>query len=201
MITTTTPVPAIARTGPRPDPTDNRLAYTAFGAAYVLGHGAAALAAGPDPVLLLPVWLPMALLFTGIAVASVAATVAALRGRRGAPEAEVVTGKLLGAAWLTGFGALFLAITGLSTAFGVPAAVQAVLWPAGSAIVVGLIYVAEGAARRNTLHYYLGTWLAVVGGGALMLPGAGPFVVLAVAGGGAYALATALEFRRIAAQR
>ena len=36
------------------------------------------------------------------------------------------------------------------------------LWLAGSGLVVGLLYLGEGAVRRNVLHYGLGIWLALV---------------------------------------
>ncbi|WP_090094815.1 hypothetical protein [Lentzea jiangxiensis] len=74
---------------------------------------------------------------------------------------------------------------------------QTVLWPAGSTIVVGLIYLAEGAVRGNELHYNLGTWLALVAAATLFVPGAGFFGVLAVLGGTAYLLAAFLESRRL----
>jgi hypothetical protein len=65
--------------------------------------------------------------------------------------------------------------------------------------VVGLIYLAEGAMRRNTLHYGLGTWLIMVATTALFLSGPGFFLLLAVAGGGGYIVAAVLERRRQAA--
>lgn len=175
---------------------DNRVAYAGFGLAYLLGHGAAAVSAGPSPLVQLPGWLPTALLATGLAVGTVAATLASTRAQRGAPEAEVRTGKLLGMAWATGFVALFLAITGLSTSLDMPE-LQSVLWPTGSGLVVGLLYLAEGAARRNTLHYALGSWLALISTAALFLATPGHYAVLAVAGGLAYAVATVLETRRL----
>ena len=101
-------------------------------------------------------------------------------------------------AWLTGFTALALAVTGVSTVFDKPE-LQTVLWPAGSTIVVGLIYIAEGAIRGNALHYNLGTWLMLVAAATLFIPGAGFFGTLAVLGGGAYLLAAFLERRRLAA--
>jgi hypothetical protein len=168
---------------------DNRVAYAGFGFAYVFGHGAAALSIGPS-------WLPMTLLGTGLAIGTIAATVAATRVQRGASAADVRTGKLLGTAWVTGFAALFLAITGLTTTLNMPE-LQSVLWPTGSALVVGLLYLGEGAARRNTLHYALGSWLALVATASLFFAAPGPFWILAVAGGGAYAVATVLETRRL----
>lgn len=187
-----------ARTGHRGgSEIDSRPAYTGFGLGYLLGHGAAALSHGTDPLVRLPGWLPLALLGSGLAVGTVASVVASARAQRNAPAAEATTGKLLGAAWVTAFLALFLAITGLSMTHGLPD-LQSLLWPTGSGLVVGLLYLAEGAARRNTLHYALGSWLALISTGALFLDAAGPFWVLALAGGGAYLVATGLETRRLA---
>jgi hypothetical protein len=149
---------------------DNRSAYVSFGLAYVLGHGAAALSRGTDPVLTMPAWLPMALLAAGLVAGTILSTLAATRAQRGVSKPEALTGKLLGAAWVTGF-------------------------------VVGLLYVAEGAVRRNALHYVLGTWLAMVSTASLFLGTPGLFTMLAVAGGGAYAVAAVLERRRLLAVR
>ncbi|MEV4048912.1 ABC transporter permease [Streptomyces sp. NPDC049744] len=170
--------------------------YVSFGLAYLLGHGSAALSQGDNAVLALPSWLPMALLGTGLAAGTIQATRAALRAQRATTDTLTLrTAQLLGALWVTAFVALFLAITGLSTAVDHPD-IQTLLWPTGSGFVVGLIYIAEGAVRRNTLHYALGTWLALTSTAALLLGNPGFYWVLTLAGGGAYALATILEHRR-----
>lgn len=187
------PAPVLPRVGG----VDNRSTYVSFGLAYLLGHGAAALSRGADPLLSLPAWLPLALLGMGFAVGTVCATRAALRAQRGAAEPDVLTGQLLGLSWAVGFGALFVAITGLTTTAGLPE-LQTVLWPAGSGLVVGLLYLGEGAARRNVLHYCLGAWLALISTAALFVGLPGFFAILALAGGGAYAVATVLEHRRLA---
>lgn len=175
---------------------DNLPTYISFGLAYVLGHGSAALSKGDSPLLDLPGWLPMTLLGAGLAVGTVLATRAALRAQRAATDPdEVLSSKLLGAAWVTGFAALFLVITGLASTVGDPD-VQNLLWPTGSGFVVGLIYVAEGSVRRNLLHYVLGTWLALTSAAALLLGDPAFYWVLTLAGGGAYALAALLERRR-----
>ena len=175
---------------------DNRATYISFGLAYVLGHGAAAISKGASPLLPLPGWVPMMLLGAGLAVGTVYATVAATRAQRGVSESDALSGKLLGASWLSAFTALFLAITGLAYTLDMPD-LQPVLWPTGSGLIVGLIYVSEGAARRNLLHYGLGTWLALISTAALFLGTPGLFWVLAIAGGGGYAVATVLERRRL----
>ena len=193
MTTLALPVSTPSTTTP-PGEVDNRAAYTSFGLAYLLGHGAAAVAGGG--LVTLPSWLPMTLLGAGLAAGTVFATLASTRAQRGASKTDVLSGRLLGLAWVSGFVALFLAITGLSGAVDQPD-LQTMLWPAGSGFVVGLLYVAEGAAHRNVLHYTLGTWLALVSTAALFFGTPGLFWVLAIAGGGAYAVASVLEHRRV----
>ncbi|MFF4420965.1 ABC transporter permease [Streptomyces sp. NPDC001549] len=198
MSSPATASPPVAHAHPtgRPREVDNRAAYLSFGLAYVLGHGAAAASQGAAPLLDLPDWLPMTLLGSGLVVGIVLTTAAALRAQRGATPPEILSGKLLGAAWIAAFTALFLAITGLTSVLDRPE-LQSVLWPAGSGLIVGLLYLAEGAVRRNLLHYGLGIWLALTSTAALSLTAPGLYWVLAVAGGGAYALAAALEHRRL----
>lgn len=169
-------------------------AYLGFAFAYVFGHGAALLSR--SGLVLMPGWLPIGLLGGGLAAGTILATSVSLRVQRTASPERRHAEKLVGAAWVTGFVALGLAITGLSTVFDEPE-LQTVLWPAGSTIVVGLIYIAEGAVRRNAVHYQLGTWLALVAAASLFVPAPGLFGVLAVLGGGAYLVAALLE-RRLA---
>lgn len=194
MTTATAPI-AVSPT--RPGEVDNRAAYIGFGLSYLIGHGAAAISTGTAPLVALPTWLPISLLAIGLVTGTVCATVAALRAQRAMPETEALSGKLLGLSWVVGFAALAVTITGLTATLDSPG-LQSVLWPAGSSLIVGLIYLAEGAARRNVLHYSLGAWLALVAGVALCFGASGPFWVLAVAGGIGYAIATILEFRRLA---
>ncbi|WNV85783.1 ABC transporter permease [Umezawaea sp. Da 62-37] len=175
---------------------DNRATYISFGLAYVLGHGAAALSKGADPLVALPGWLPMTLLGIGLAAGSVHSTIAAMGAQRGASKSDALSGTLLGISWAGGFAALFLAITGLTSIVDVPD-LQTILWPTGSGLVVGLLYLGEGAVRRNVLHYCLGTWLALTSSAALFLHTSALFGVLAVAGGGGYAVAALLERKRL----
>ncbi|ASO19698.1 hypothetical protein FHR81_000624 [Actinoalloteichus hoggarensis] len=184
-----------------PLPVDNRASYTAFAFAFVFGHGAFAVSTGPDPLLELPGWLPFVLLGLGIVPGVILALIAAKLAQFGADEASVAREKLVGTAWGTVFIALTMAISGMTSTMEMSADAQAVLWPTGAVFVVGMINIAEGAIRRNTLHYSLGSWLTLVGAGALFFSGAGALGVLAVAGGGAYALAAYLERRRLAKLR
>jgi hypothetical protein len=198
MTTAVLPAPtAITAAATRTGEVDNRATYLSFGLAYVLGHGATAVSTGADPLVRLPGWLPMTLLGFGLVAGSVYSTVAALRAQRGVGKADVLSGRLLGLSWVIGFTALFLAITGLTSTVDAPG-LSTMLWPAGSGFVVGLLYLGEGAVRRNVLHYSLGVWLALVSTISFAFGTPGLFWVLAVAGGGGYAVATVLEHRRLA---
>lgn len=191
-----TPIPAAEL--PSANKADNRPGYIGFAAAFLFGHGTAALSKGADPVLSLPAWVPLTLLGVGIVTGLVLIMKAGARAGRGADRSEQLAEKLVGTSWVTGFVALALAITGVATAFDLPE-LQDVLWPAGSVLVVGLINLAEGAVRRNTLHYGLGTWLTLIASASLFLDTPGVYGVLAVAGGAGYLVAAALEPRRLAA--
>jgi hypothetical protein len=196
MTTAALPAPAAVQPATTGD-IDSRAAYAGFGFAYVLGHGASAVSTGPDPLIALPAWLPMGLLGAGLAAGTVLAVLAAGRAQRGAGHHEALSGKLLGISWISGFAALFLAITGLAAELDRPD-LQTMLWPTLAGFLVGVLYLGEGAARRNVLHYGLGTWLALTSAAALLLGIPGLFWVLAIAGGGGFALAAVLESRRLA---
>ena len=196
MTTATMPSPAVAPSAGGGD-VDSRASYIGFGSAYVLGHGAAAVSLGPDPLIALPAWLPMALLGAGLAAGTVFATLASTRAQRGANPHDAFSGKLLGISWISAFAALFLAITALAGYLDMPD-LQTILWPTWAGFLVGVLYLGEGATRRNVLHYGLGTWLALTSTAALFLGTPNLFWVLAVAGGGGFAVAAALESRRLA---
>jgi hypothetical protein len=196
MTTATLPSPAEspASTGGE---VDSRAAYISFGLAYVLGHGASAVSLGSDPLIALPAWLPMTVLGAGLVAGTAFAMLAATRAQRGASQHDILSGKLLGLSWVSAFAALFLAITGLAAELDRPD-LQTMLWPTLSGFLVGVLYLGEGATRRNVLHYSLGTWLALTSAAALLLGMPCLFWVLAIAGGGGFAVAAVLESRRLA---
>lgn len=174
---------------------NNLPSYVSFGLALLVGYGAFALAHGADPILPTPSAVPAVLLLGGLLTAVTITGVVAARAQRGARGRDAVIGKMLAASWLVGFGALFLIITALSTALQ-EQLVHTLLWPTGSGLVIGLLYLAGGVAHRDLLQYGLGAWLAVTSSAALFLQGANVYWALALAGGGAYLVAAALEPRR-----
>jgi hypothetical protein len=180
--------------------TGNRPVYLAWGSAWAVGYGAMALDGGATPVLDLPALVAPGLLALGLLGATAVTGIATVRDQRGATGPATVAGTMVGTAWLTGSTALFPLITGLGRVLG-DDHLQTVLWPAGSALVVGLLHLAGGAVARDLVQYSLGTWLAAIGTAAVFLDTPGLYVVLAVAGAGGYAVAAALEPRRTAAAR
>lgn len=185
-------------TAPLPIVLDNRRTYIAFGLAWLLGHGSFFAAAGPDPLLPLPPWAPLAVLAGGMVIGTVIASVDGVRAMRGADRALTTANNLLSGMWVIGFAALAALITALSGVLGEPQ-VQTLLWPVGSGLVVGLVYLAGGAVHRDRLQYGLGAWLALVSTTALFLGTPSLSAVLALAGGGAFLLAAARERARRAA--
>jgi len=179
---------------------DNRLAYSGFTVAYLLGHGGAALSMGPDAAIAAPGWLPTSFLIGGMVVGTIASIVTGMRAQKAMNARDARAAMLASMAWITGFAGLFLAITGLAASTGDPG-LQTLLWPAGSAMVVGLIYLAEGSARHDSTHYALGSVLILLGGGVLFLPTAAALGILAVVGGAAYLAAALRVHRSLAAAR
>ncbi|MFF3228580.1 ABC transporter permease [Nocardia suismassiliense] len=167
---------------------DNRPSYLTFGLAWLLGYTAFALTYGDDPSLPIPSAVAPVLLLGGLLTGLVVTGVFAVRAQRGAHGREAVVGILLAASWLIGFAALYLIITALETALH-DVQVQTLLWPTGSGLVVGMIYLAGGSAYRDLVQYTLGAWLAVTSSAALLLDGANLYWVLAIAGGGGYLVA------------
>lgn len=195
------PVPAEATTSrPHPASADLRAAYGWFAGAFLFGHGGFAVSQGDDPLMELPLWVPLLLLAIGVVGGMTAAMRAGGRVQSGAGKDELLGEKLLGTAWATGFIALALGITGLANTHGM-SDLQNLLWPTASVFLVGLINIGEGAVRRNVTHYNLGSWLALVSTAALFFPVPVAFWVLSLGGGGAYVLAAILEPRRLAKLR
>jgi hypothetical protein len=80
------------RTGSR---IDNRLSYLSFGIAWLVGHGAAALAHGDDPLVAMPDALPGTLLAAGLTAAIAITATVVSRAQRDAPAAAAAAGRML----------------------------------------------------------------------------------------------------------
>lgn len=170
---------------------NNRPVYLAWGAAWLAGYGS--LAAGP--MFGLPDLLGPAVLIAGLITATAVTVVETIRGQRGITGPAKLSGTLFGVAWAIGFSALFLLITAVATRQADPT-LPTLLWPTGSAVVVGLMYLMGGAIQRDLVQYALGIWLAMLGAAAMFAPVGPHYAVLVLAGVPAYLIAAALEGRR-----
>lgn len=188
---TTASPPTSHRAPPR---VDNRLPYLAWGLAYLLGYGLFALSKGPTPLLALPAALPAVVLVVGLFTAAAVSVVSVIRAKRGGDGAQDLPGTLFGISWIVGFMALFLLITALAGTLD-DERVQTLLWPVGSGLVVGLLYMMGGALDRDLVQYGLGTWLALVTAAGLFLGTPGLYWVLALVGSAGYLTASALDHR------
>lgn len=176
---------------------DNRSSYVAWGLTWLVGQGAFALSAGSDPLVPMPALLPAALLGAGVVASMVVTARATVRAQRGVTGPAKLTGTLVGGGWGVAFTSLFLLTTALAGVLG-DQHVQTLLWPAGTGLVVGLMYLLGGTVQRDLHQYALGAWLALTATAGLFLGLPGLYWVVAVAGGGAYLVAAALEPRRLA---
>jgi hypothetical protein len=103
-------------------------------------------------------------------------------GTRG-PSAR--TGAMYGWAWTLGFVAYPFIISGVARADASPEVI-ALIANALACVVVGLMYLAGGAAFGDTGLYVLGLWILLVGGVATLAGIPGSYLVLATAGGGGF---------------
>lgn len=192
---TTAPAPGAVPAPAAPVVQDNRPAYLAWGLAWLVGYGAFAVSSGVDPLVPLPTIVPLVLLGAGVLGALVVSALGIARDSRGVTGPAALQGTLFGGAWVIGFLALYLLITALSGQ--VPdELVSITLWPAGSALVVGLLYLMGGALYRDLLQFALGTWVALVGTAAVFAGTTGQYAVAALVGSAGYFTAAALEGRR-----
>jgi hypothetical protein len=162
--------------------------FLAWGAAWVLGYGAAYLSirnqhpySGPAPwaYVILGVSLALAATFTGIVTT---------RASRGVDGPSAQSGMFYGLSWPIGFVALFSLVGALGHA-DAPDRVVGLVASAGPALLVGVIYVVGAAIWRSTAMFALGAWLClVVAVGAYA--GVVDFAaIMAVAGGGGFLVA------------
>lgn len=181
---------------------DLALIYAVWGVALLIGEGSFFLSVWDGPVRL-PLWLAgvlLALLLTGAGVSMGLHVATRVLGVRGSSARQ---GRYYGWCWTIGFVALSLVINGVARG-GAPTATVGALWASGSALVIGLLYMAGGALWQDRGQFWLGVWFAVIAGTAGLLGSPWAFLVLSVAGGGGLLLASgvalALRHRRRAAR-
>jgi hypothetical protein len=160
--------------------------YATWGVAWTLGFTAYALAA--DGVA--PVWAGGATFFVLLVAAMVVTWVHIGRATRGVRGVSAEVGAMYGWSWALGFAALAAINTGL-IGMGLTDEQIAVLWPATSLLIVGVLYLAGAALWRDRFQFGLGVWVLVTDAVSVFAGVPANYVVLAVAGGGGFLVAAA----------
>jgi hypothetical protein len=99
-------------------------------------------------------------------------------------------GAMYGWGWLLGFGCVGAIITGL-VRVGITEEQSALLNPALSLLVVGLLYLGGGALWRDRVQYGLGVWILATDAVSVFAGVPGNYLVLSIAGGGGFLVAAA----------
>jgi hypothetical protein len=169
---------------------DARVVLGAWGVAWFVGFGVFWLAADRDggPLLAVPP-VVVGLLF-GLLLLSAATTTAVMSARatRGVSGASSRTGAIYSCGWLLGFAMLPAIVLGADRLGASPEA-TALLWPAVSSLVVGLMYVAGAAAFADLTQFLVGAWIMVTTGVGCLLGLPALYLVMCVAGGGGFLVA------------
>ncbi|PPK92013.1 hypothetical protein CLV92_11857 [Kineococcus xinjiangensis] len=170
---------------------DPVLIYGAWGVAWLVGFLLFALSLGGSGLLGLSAGAAAPVLGLLLLAAMVITTVHTARATTGIAGPGATSGALYGWSWLLGFAALAALIASLHRYTADPQ-VFAVLSAGGSALVVGLLYLAGGALWREPHQFALGAWILLTGCGGALLGLPGLYWAMSLAGGGGFLLTAAV---------
>ena len=172
---------------------DERLLFGAWGVAWFVGFGAIWLAS-PEreggPLLPVPGWSVGLLFFLLLVSAGAVTAVHSIRIGRGVTGTSSRTGAMYGWGWALGFAMLPAIVLGAQR-LGAPPAATAMLWPAVSGLVVGLLYVGGAVAWDDLTQFTIGAWIMVTTGIGCLLGLQALYLVMCLAGGGGFFAAAA----------
>lgn len=173
---------------------DDRLLYSVWGVAWGVGSLARWLTAGDSPRIdasYASGWLLGLLLTTAFVV-----TVLHIKGRVGGIYGRSARlGRLHGATWAVTFTAYGLISAGLGRAdvsYEIATAMASVL----PCFIVGILYMSGATLWEDHLQFFLGAWIVLVSGIAMLIGFPDHFLVLAIGGGGGFVVAAGLAARR-----
>lgn len=164
---------------------DERVVYGVWALAWGLGYLAMWTWAGPEG----QPGLPGPIVFGVLIAAAVVATVVHIESRTrgiGGPDAEA--NRMLGWAWPLGFLGSSL-VAGAVGRAGIDGEAAAIVYNAMPCLVVACLYMASGIAFTDRRQFVLGGWIAVVVGLASFSGAPTIYLLMAVLGGGGFAVA------------
>ena len=162
---------------------------TAWGGAWLIGYLVLYLTARSDGTP--PPWAFG--VFSAMLVLAIVVTAVHIgRRSRGITGESATVGAMYGWTWVIGFLVASLVFGGAVRA-GASSEVMAVLTNGVSSLVVGLIYLAGGMLWREWRMFALGGWIAVIAGVASLTGTPALYLVMALAGGGGFLVAAAVD--------
>ena len=173
---------------------DDRFLYAVWGTAWIVGFIGLWLTGGNNPAVDAPAfagWLYGVLMTVAlvVTVVHIAGRVSGVRGR------SQVLGQRFGATWGVAFTSYGLILAGLGQA-SVATDVYRLLAPVLACFIVGLVYMAGGAAWDDRRQFVLGVWICLVAGVAGLVGVPTHHLILAIGGGGGFLIAAVTRPRR-----
>ncbi|WET81139.1 hypothetical protein P3102_07915 [Amycolatopsis sp. QT-25] len=158
-----------------------------WGLVWLFGFGLVYVSA--PPTALLPLWLAAVIVVAGFVGAMAYSAVYGIRAGRGVRGPSRLVGAMYGWSWMIAFGGLTVVNTALIR-LGLDTDLIPLLWSGTSLVLTGLMYLAGGMLWQSGLQYGLGVWIIACGAASVLAGGPYNFLVLSVAGGGGFLVAS-----------
>jgi len=163
---------------------DGRVLFGAWGVAWLVGYGVLYASAVGRPSERPTAWA-YGVFALCIAAAIVVTTAHTARRTAGVRGVSAVTGAMYGWTWFWGYLVMSVLIGALSGAGATPEVI-AIAANGMACLVAGLLYMAGGALWRDRVLYVVGAWILTCGVTATFAGIPTTYLVMAVAGGGAF---------------
>ncbi|MEV6913239.1 hypothetical protein [Amycolatopsis sp. NPDC051071] len=158
-----------------------------WGLVWLIGFGLVFLSAPPTS--LMPLWTASVITIVAFAGAMAYSAFYGIRAGRGVRGPSRLVGAMYGWSWMIAFGGLTVVNAGL-VAHGLDPGLIPLLWSGTSLMLTGLMYLAGGMLWQSKLQYGLGAWIILCGAASVLAGGPHNFLVLSLAGGGGFLVAS-----------
>ncbi|HEY2058260.1 MAG TPA: hypothetical protein VGH57_07795 [Amycolatopsis sp.] len=164
--------------------------------AWLVGWGLVYLADPSHAKPLLPGWFA-AVVVAVLFVAGIAYSIFyGSRVNRGIRGPSRLVGAMYGWSWMISFAALTVVNLRVMAVAQLAPATISLLWSGTSLLVTGALYLAGGMLWQDKLQYGFGVWIIVCGGASVLVGVPGNFLVLCLAGGGGFLVASLVYYLR-----
>lgn len=162
---------------------DIRLLSWPWGIAWFIGFGLLFLRFGPNgrTFVSMPEWLPLAVLFTLLAVAAVITATVTGRTARQTAGRSSYQGMLFGLSWPIAFATTFTIAVRLNGKL--PDDEVGLLWAALAVAITGILYLAGGVIWSAPTMYVMGVWLLVINAAGVIIGPGWHSLIIAIGGG------------------